>query len=196
MGDTDPALADTPRLSIEVLWSRPPVRPAAGDGPPDRPGQVEEALVQVTDPGLPFHVLLRIRMESTCMTLDSVEVRRIPDGPAVAAETLGTIPVRAYLTLVAYQLGCDDDEPETAAAADGATLRTVARVYREALASSKPRERLAPTAAVARHFAIGRNEANRLVARARRRGDLHPAIHRSPGEVRPEDRIEGSARER
>jgi hypothetical protein len=153
-----------------------------------------EALVQVTDPGLSFHVLLRVRMESTYLILDSMEVRRLPGGPAVAAEALATIPVRAYLTLIAYQLGYADDA--AAGAADAATLRTVARVYREALASTRPRERLAPTAAVARHFAIDREDAGRLVARARRSGELHPAIHGSPGEVRPEDRIEGSARRR
>lgn len=71
---------------------------------------------------------------------------------------------------------------------DPTTLQTVARVYREALASSDLRERLAPTAAVARHFAIRREYAGRLVARARRSGDLNPAVARRPGEAPPERR--------
>jgi hypothetical protein len=63
------------------------------------------------------------------------------------------------------------------------TLRTVARVYREALASTTPKVRMAPTAAVARALRVDRTDAARLVAHARHHGLLNPARRRQPGEV-------------
>lgn len=201
-------MTERPLLSTNVLWHCPlDCAPAedhddgAASSGRKRSG---EAQVRVCDLGLPYRVLLRVSVEPTYVTLESLEVQTLSDDPAVAAEVLRTLPVRAYLTLISFRLGCGDDAvvaPEPSAQPRGqedeaATLRMVARGYREARASTKPRQRLAPTAAVVRHFAIDREYAGRLVARARRGGVLHPAVPRRPGEARPEDPGEALGRRR
>lgn len=189
---------------MRVLWQRAAEDPEGPGTGPSHVGPSREAVVEVTDPDLPYHVLLRLHAPpAKAWRVTSLEVIRPAHGPELRSETLRDISLADYVRRAADQLGpagappLDDTGsgtgvPATAPAdvrpsrMDPERLRTVARVYREALASPVPRERLAPTAAVARAFRIDRSVAGRLVARARREGMLNPAMRRQPGEAPPQ----------
>jgi hypothetical protein len=135
----------------------------------------------VNDPELPYRVVLQLfAPASDEWRVTSLELTRMPSGPALRTETLSRIPLDGYLALAADRLGPARSSPPEAGSGPGETgptpraqalrqgidpdtLVTVARVYREALASPVRRERMAPTAAVARAFRIDRNVAGRLV---------------------------------
>jgi hypothetical protein len=197
-------MGSTPRsVSTEILWQQTSQDPGPAPSP-DGPGR--EALIEVNDPELPYRVLLRLSAPAADgWQVTSLELIRLPSGPALGADMLSGIPLDGYVALAAGRLdasggsspddaGCGPGSTATGPSPrahtlrhgiDTETLATVARLYREALASPAARERLAPTAAVARAFGIDRNVAGRLVARARRGGMLYPAMRRQPGEVPP-----------
>ena len=197
-------MESTPQsVSTEILWQRTAEDPGTAPAP-DAPGR--QALIEVNDPELPYRVVLRLFAPAADdWRVTSVELTRVPLGSALRTETLSRIPLDGYVALAADRLGPAHSSPAEAGLGPGATeptprehtlghginpdtLVTVARVYREALASPVPRERLAPTAAVARTFRIDRNIAGRLVARARREGMLYPALRYQPGEAPPHPR--------
>ncbi|MCD2195200.1 hypothetical protein LQ327_17675 [Actinomycetospora endophytica] len=187
-------------VSLEVLWQRPRGTRRAGEPAVVAPPR-DEALVAVTDPEVRCRVLMSLSATTTTWQLDSLEVCRDRDGPPIDAAMMQRIPVHDYLGLANRRLITSSrpvdgaTRPATAparqraeprvrrSAVDADMLRRVATVYRRALASTAPRERQAPTAAVARHFAVPRANAARLVAWARVEGFLDAALPRRAGEA-------------
>ncbi|MCD2195247.1 hypothetical protein LQ327_17910 [Actinomycetospora endophytica] len=191
-------------MPTTILWHRPAGAPRddldvrSSGCAVQAPGHAAEALVEVHDPGRSYVVLLRLAATAThAWRLTAVEVRSAAPGGTLDADVLRTVPLEECLALASEELAAVGQrspavpspvsaparERRPARTIDEETLRTAARVYREALASSVPRERLAPTAAVARALGLNRHDAGRLVSRARQAGMLNPAIPRRPGEV-------------
>jgi len=186
-------------IAVEVVQRGP-----LGQSDPPRGGEPQAstpAVVEIADPAHGRRVLLAFTLTDLGWELDAVEVRRGSVHEPLTAEEVRVLPLDGYVALAVDELDrCAAEAPldrsgpdppdrglrSSSLSADDPeadVLATVARVYRAALSSPVPRERMAPTAAVARVFGVNRTQASRLVSRARRHAMLNPALPRRPGEA-------------
>lgn len=170
---------------------------------------MREFRVEIKDPEIGYEVNMVVHAQDGRLCARCISVEQSEAGVPVTGTALRSIPVDAYLGLVleearqsgglvvpyevatgvvTFKLGASAEEWEAFEAAGHRRsevnwLPSVAKAYRDALGDPDPRVRVAPTRAVGTRLHISRGHASRLVAAARKKGLLGPALPGRGGEA-------------